>query len=266
MGQYELRKKALEKIKSIDSNKENYIIIHYACENFKIGQTISAIAVRQYEDGQTESFSLNKTAQLLNIDQKNIKENFDCIEKKMLDDFFSYVYQHINNYWIHWNMSSDNFGFKALEHRYKVLGGTPTIINDSKKINLSHLFVDLFDKGYAKHPRLEDLMDKNHIKPLDFYPGFDKNPDKIDEIDLLHLGRYKEIQISCLRKVDIFANFLNLAIDDKLKVRTPKYKRYGSNIKGRLAALSEYIWFKPVTYLITFLIGYFLEKFLDSFF
>ncbi|EJG4475940.1 hypothetical protein M9729_002279, partial [Enterococcus faecalis] len=56
MGQYELRKEGLELLKKIDTNRDNYIIIHYACESFKTGQTITAIAVRQFRDGQTQSF------------------------------------------------------------------------------------------------------------------------------------------------------------------------------------------------------------------
>lgn len=266
MGQYELRKEAVALLKKIDTNRDNYIIIHYACENFKLGQTISAVAVRQFRDGQTQSFSLNKTAQTMGISTKEIPSQIEKVERKMLDDFFKYVESHKTYNWIHWNMSSDNFGFKGLEHRYEVLQGTPIIIDDSRKINLSHLFIELYDKGYAAHPRLENLMEMNYIAPKDLFPGFTDEQDVLDETDLLHKGRYKEIQISCLRKVDVFSNFLNLAIDDTLIVKTPKRKRYGLTIKGWLAALNEYIWFKPITYLTTFLIGYFLEKFLDIFF
>ncbi|MET1991107.1 hypothetical protein [Enterococcus faecalis] len=266
MGQYELRKEGLELLKKIDTHRDNYIIIHYACESFKKGQTITAIAVRQFRDGQTQSFSLNKTAQILNIEPENISSNMKKIETKMLDEFFKYVEHHETFHWIHWNMSSDNFGFKGLEHRYRVLQGTPVIIDDSKKINLPHLFIELYDKGFAAHPRLENLMEMNHILPKDFYPGYSDDPNITDETDLLDEGRYKEIQISCLRKVDVFSNFLNLAIDDNLIVKTPKTKRYGLTIKGRLVALSEFIWFKPVSYFLTFVIGYFIEKLLDSFF
>lgn len=266
MGQYELRKEAVALLKKIDINRCNYIIIHYACENFKLGQTISAVAVRQFSDGQTQSFSLNKTAQILDISPEDIPSRLKEIERKMLDDFFRYVESHSSHNWIHWNMSSDNFGFKALEHRYQVLKGSPVVIDDSKKINLSHLFIELYDKGYAAHPRLEDLMEMNHISPKDFYPGFSDDPEVFDETDLLHQRRYKEIQISCLRKVDVFSNFLNLAIDDSLIVKTPKIKRYGLTIKGMLASLNEYFWFKPVTYFFTFFVGYFLEKVLDHFF
>lgn len=266
MGQYELRKNALSELKKIDSNRINYVIIHYTCEDFKIGQTISSIAVRQFNDGQTESFSIDKTAQVLRIDPTDIKENIENIEKRMLQDFYSYVNQHRSKNWIHWNMSSDNFGFKALEHRYKVLDGEPIIIEDSKKINLSHLFIELYDKGYAKHPRLENLMSMNFMNPLDMFPGFNKETDVTDEIDLLHQERYKEIQISCLRKVDVFANLLNLSIDNKLIVKTPKLKVYGNTIKGKAAALNERFWFKPLTYLLTLLVGYFFEKIMDLFF
>lgn len=188
------------------------------------------------------------------------------LKKKLLSDFFSFVERNKSKVWIHWNMSSDNFGFKALEHRFRVLGGIPVIFDDSKKVNLSHLFVDLYDKDYAKHPRIDDLMKMNHIKPHDFFPGYSDKPDITDETNLLQQGRYKEIQISCLRKVDVFANFLNLAIDDELVVKTPRWKRYGITAKGLWAALNENFWFRPATYLVTLLIGHFFQKIMDFIF
>ena len=116
MTQYEERKRALEILKEIDERPEKYIVIHYTCDNFKISQTITSIAVRQLQDGQTESFSLYRSlAQFLHISENEMNENLQKIEKKMLTDYFSFVKKHPNKIWIHWNMSSDNYGFKGLK-------------------------------------------------------------------------------------------------------------------------------------------------------
>lgn len=267
MTQYEERKKALEILRKIDERPEEYIIIHYTCDNFKISQTITSIAVRQLHDGQTESFSLYKSAQFLHIPENKMNEKLPEIEKKMLTDYFSFVKKHPKKIYIHWNMSTDNYGFKGLEDRFRVLGGRPTQINDEYKIDLSNTFIRLYGKGYAKHPRLENLMKKNHIShPNDFLPGFDNDPSITDEPDAFHTGKYKLLQMSCLRKVDIFNNFLNLAINKQLKVYTPWWTFYGSTLRGKLAALNERWWFKILTYFGVAFVGYIFNSIMDHLF
>lgn len=85
MGQYELRKKGLSTLKEIDLKRENYIIVHYACDSFTTSQTISSICVRHFGDSQTESFSLNKTSEELNIPTNEIASNLPEIEKKIIE-------------------------------------------------------------------------------------------------------------------------------------------------------------------------------------
>jgi hypothetical protein len=41
----------------------------------------------------------------------------------MLDGYFAFVEAHRDSTFIHWNMRDENYGFAALEHRYRVLGG-----------------------------------------------------------------------------------------------------------------------------------------------
>jgi hypothetical protein len=65
--------------------------------------------------------------------------------------------------YLHWNMRDINYGFAALEHRYRVLGGGPIVIEDDKKIDLARLLIDVYGVGYAGHPRLVQLLAMNHI-------------------------------------------------------------------------------------------------------
>ena len=80
MAQYEKRKKAVSTLKEIDTRPDNYIIVHYTCDNFKVSQIISSIAVRQLADGQTESFSLYKAAQEMNI-ENDVADNLPFLIK-----------------------------------------------------------------------------------------------------------------------------------------------------------------------------------------
>ena len=267
MAQYEKRKKAVSTLKEIDTRPDNYIIVHYTCDNFKVSQIISSIAVRQLADGQTESFSLYKAAQEMNIENDASPNNKKKNEKKMLSNYYKFVNKNLEKKWIHWGMNSDNYGFKAIEHRYRVLGGRPKYIADDKKINLASLFIDAYGKGYAKHPRMESLITKNKISsPNDFLPGYNNNPDTLDEVKALHQRQYKLIQMSCLRKVDIFENFINLAINKQLKTYTPWIKIYGLSIKGILASLNEQWWFKALTYIVVAVAGYFFNNYMHSIF
>lgn len=268
MTQYNDRKNALKTLKEIDTRLDKYLIIHYACDDFKESQTITSIAIRTLQNEQSISFSLQQSADQMSLSIPNIDaESLKLIEKDMLAQYFLFVKSHPKKIWIHWNMSNNNFGFQALEERYVILGGTPEPIDPDNVINLSHLFIKLYGKGYAKHPRLENLMKKNNISsPNDFLQGYSSNPEIFTEVQAFKNGQYKLIQLSCLRKVDIFNNFLTLAINNKLKTFSPFFEPYGVTLKGMWATLNEKLWFKFVLFFLTFFAGYFLEKLLDCFF
>ena len=130
------------------------MIIHYSCESFydiKDGHTprITSIAVYAYATAQTDSFSIHKVAEKSHIQISDIELHYDELEKKMLDEFFAYAKEHSNFFWIHWNMRDINYGFKAIEHRYSVLGGIPYNIPDEKKIDLARQLINCYGVGYA---------------------------------------------------------------------------------------------------------------------
>lgn len=124
--------KTSKTLEQIDKKRDKYLIIHYSCESFynkTDGKSprISAIAVQRFDNSQTDLFSLHKSAEL---------------ELAMLTDFFDFAKINNEKYWIHWNMRDSNYGFKALEHRYRVLSGNQpsTFVPDNKKIDLARLF------------------------------------------------------------------------------------------------------------------------------
>jgi len=48
---------------------------------------ITSIAIRHYSSGQTHSFSIRKIAEIRKISNHNIQENYDELEKQMLDHY-----------------------------------------------------------------------------------------------------------------------------------------------------------------------------------
>lgn len=72
----------------------------------------------------------------------------------MLQEFFEHARGNQGMKYLHWNMRDINYGFAAVEHRFRVLGGEPFVIADDRKIDLARLLIDIFRVGYAGHPRL----------------------------------------------------------------------------------------------------------------
>jgi hypothetical protein len=140
----------------------NVWVIHYSCESFydrPNGQSprITSIAVRKLDSAQTRSFSIHQIAERRKVPSGEIEAHYDTLEREMLDAFYDHVRSFQGTKYLHWNMRDINFGFAAIEHRYRVLGGDPVVIEDERKIDLSRLLIDIFGVGYIGHPRLESL-------------------------------------------------------------------------------------------------------------
>lgn len=150
----------------------------------------------------------------------------------MLDEFYAHVGAHRGDTFLHWNMRDINFGFAAIEHRYRVLGGEPEVIDDGRKVDLSRIIISIYGVGYIGHPRIEKLMDKNNITPLDFMTG-------AQEAAAFDVGNYVGLHQSTLRKVDIFANFAARAIDRTLKTNTTKWQMHGGTLYSAVNWVAE---------------------------
>jgi hypothetical protein len=191
--------------------------IHYSCESFydlPDGRSprITSIAISNLDNAQTESFSIHQMAELRGtaMTKEAIEPLYNELEREMLDDFYTYVKGQLTQTFLHWNMRDKNFGFQAIEHRYCVLGGSPLIVPDDRKVDLSRLFIDLYGVGYIGHPRLENLLVKNHIAARDFMTGK-------QEAEAFVAGKYVDLHRSTLRKVDVFCNLASRSHDEKLQ-------------------------------------------------
>ena len=214
-------------LSQVVNNAANVVVIHYSCESFYerangSSPRITSIAVRNLASGQTASFSIHQVAERNNaLSSEGIEANYDTFEKDMLDQFYDYVAKHQDHTWLHWNMRDINYGFQALAHRYRVLGGTPTDIHESRLCDLARLLVGLYGIAYIGHPRLARLIEKNKISDRDFLTG-------AAEADAFERREYVKLHQSTLRKVDILANIVERAANGTLKTNARLREIYGS--------------------------------------
>ena len=218
----------------------NVWVIHYSCESFydrPNGQSprITSIAVRKLDSAQTRSFSIHQVAERRKVTSDKIEAHYDTLEREMLDAFYDHVRSFQGTKYLHWNMRDINFGFAAIEHRYRVLGGDPVVIEDERKVDLSRLLIDIYGVGYINHPRLETLLTKNSIRPLDFLTG-KQEAAAFDERNFVGLHQ------STLRKVDVLANIADRACDRQLKTNTTWWEMHGGRVRAASNWLVENKW------------------------
>jgi hypothetical protein len=216
-NQFMRHRKAQAKLKEIFESADKAAVIHYSCESFydlPDGRSprVTSIAVRNLDTGQTESFSIHQRAELRRIPmtQADIEPYYNELESEMIQAFYDYVKLYPAKMYLHWNMRDKNYGFQAIEHRFRVLGGDPFVIEDSKKVDISRLFIELYGVSYIGHPRLEKLLEANKIEARDFLNGAGEAKAFVD-------GKYVDLHRSTLRKVDVLANLASRAYDEKLK-------------------------------------------------
>lgn len=238
MSFIESQRAARQQFSFLHKKKEQVVLIHYSCESFydsEDGRTprITSIACRNFESAQTRSFSIHQVSELPKFADVDAWENYDDIEKELLDQFFSYVQQHVAHaYWVHWNMRDINYGFQAIEHRYEVLGGAPVEVQDERKFDLARMFVARYGKRYARHPRLESIMKINKITDKDFLSGK-------DEAYAFKDRKFLALHQSTLRKVDVISSLLEAEISGHLKTNAKWWDVHGGSAR---LVWEKYFW------------------------
>ncbi len=240
----------------IFDNSKSSVIIHYSCESFYRNEEdklktienaideksrkeaiqkpiagkddgtsarITSIAIRNLSDAQTVSFSVHQIAEEKGILFDEISEHYDDLEKTMLERYFQYIATRLHFNYIHWNMRDVAYGFAALEHRYRVHKGNPTLIPDEKKFDLARALITLYGINYIDHPRLEKILAYNNITMKDFLKGS-------EEAESWENKEFVKLHRSTLRKVDSMAGVFQRVIDKKLKVKTNWFQQNGYSI------------------------------------
>ena len=231
------RKAAIRKLNEIQQRPTEWRVIHYSCESFydrKDGTSprITSIAVRDYSTGQTQSYSIHQVAERSDVAIAEIGQNYDSLERHMLEEFYDALRKDPRAKYIHWNMRDVNYGFQAIEHRIRVLKGEPIVVSDDRKLDLARTMVDKYGKGYVGHPRQPSLLKKNSIKPKDMMSGQ-------EEADAFDSANYVGLHQSTLRKVDVIHNVAELAINDTLKTDATWIELNGGRFKGLFSWLAD---------------------------
>ena len=141
----------------------------------------------------------------------------------MLEEFYSFVSQNQSSYWIHWNMRDINYGFLAIAHRYRVLGGEPATIPESHLYDLASKLIDIYGGAYVSHPRMERLMEISHISGKDALSGK-------EEAQAFEKQEYVKLHLSTLRKVDVIHAIADRELDGTLRTNVRTRDILGTSI------------------------------------
>lgn len=252
MTRFTEHRKAKQVLSEIEKHPDKYLVIHYSCESFinTHGKSprITSIAVSFLESGQRKNFAIHQIAEIEEIEPKNILDNYEQLEKKLLANFYEFVNNHNEYKWIHWNMRDSNFGFEAISQRFKVLEGSPISIADKDKVDLSKLLLKLYGENYIDDPRIVKLMQLNDIHPNAFLNGK-------QEAEAFESGKYVELSRSSSEKVNVISTFLNRATQNTLKVKSKKVEIYGNSLFGYISLVSDKSWGKILIWTLNLLIG-----------
>lgn len=101
-----------------------------------------------------------------------IEEEYDVLELTMIDEFVDYFErQPPGTKWLNWNMRDSNYGFPAISHRHRVLGGSGNVPTEDNCADLAVLMKGLYGYNYMPHPRLPNLVDLNGLSRQHFLTG-----------------------------------------------------------------------------------------------
>lgn len=239
------RKHAHDELRKIFSNATHSVVVHYSCESFfdtKDGKSprITSIAVRNFETAQSTSFSIHQYAEIKKIVNSEIDANYEEIEKDMLDSYFEYMSTHQGLNWVHWNMRNINYGFSALEHRYKVLGGSPFVLDDTKKFDAARYMSKIYGRGYANDPKIMDLASLNNYDSTYLLSG-------AQEAESFKKGEYLKLHQSTLKKVDVLSYILEATSKGSLQTRASFWNIYGVHPKILIEIIREHWIFGLLT-------------------
>ncbi|MDP2385463.1 MAG: hypothetical protein Q8M29_03770 [Bacteroidota bacterium] len=254
------RKQGVELMAELFKDKAKCYIIHYSCESFitNHGRTprITSICIRNLRTAQTKSFSIHLQAQVAGLDFNNLTiEQYDTLEKEMLNDFSSFTRQSPSHKWIHWNMRDSNYGFEAINNRIKILQGQIFDISDDFKYDLPIILGQIYTFGYEKNKpkgRLLNLAERNNITTQTALTGG-------EEATAFDNKEYLKLHVSTLRKVDIIASIIHRIENEELKVNTPRKHIYGLTMPGIFILVKETPWLLFLIGILGYFIGSALE-------
>lgn len=252
------RAKSRKKINDVYEDSLRAYVVHYSCQSFYdnpsgTSKRVTSVAVRNLQSAQTKSWSIHQSAELVG-ELHSITDNLDRHEMRMLEGYFGFLEAHRDATFIHWNMRDENYGFAALEHRFRVLGGQPFELLDDRKLDLAREVVSLYGLGYVPHEsptgkkgRLMVLVEKNHMADIGALQGQ-------EEAEAFERGEYLKLHQSTLRKVDILHNIFDRVHAKTLKTDASFADKYGIHPVA-IAEVVKNHWLTTVLLLLAAICG-----------
>lgn len=200
----------------IKKNPENFYIIHYSCQSLNddnegLSPRITSIGITHFATEQTVSFSTHAIAEEMAIVREHVQMEFDKVEEKLLRDFYSFVRDRRDKFWVHWNMRNLTYGFEHLEHRYRVLGGADaSVIPVERRINLNDMLTIRYGADYAAHPKMRNLMELNGGVHRNFLTGS-------EELQAFKNNEFIRMHNSTLCKLGFFHSAIRKVLAGRLK-------------------------------------------------
>ncbi len=237
LSRIQKRRIAKGKIKEIINNLNNLLVIHYSCESFNNrpegkSPRITSIAVKDMHTLQTKSFSIHLLAEIGRKSLSEIENDCDQLELEMLNTFYYFVEHHQQSKWLHWNMRDQNYGFEALAHRLRVLGGEPCAIAPIDLFDLARILVDWYGANYIENSRLEKLIDLNEITKTNFLKGE-------EEATAFKNKDYYKLHLSTLRKVESISKIFDKITDGTLKTKATFKGKYGNWLQYLIEKITD---------------------------
>ncbi len=179
--------------------------VHYACENFNLLKDrpaeISCVAFAEVTTGEVRAFA-----------QADIGEPS---EEFVLQAFFKHLQETQQSLIVHWNMNNADFGFQAMESRWRFTQKTsvaPYAVPRTRLVDLDDLVGEIYGKGYADHPRLTSIAALNEYQSPNMLSGK-------DEAERLSTKSFNEIRRSVSEKAKLIAFILKRVIAGTLETK-----------------------------------------------
>lgn len=226
---------SVSELKFLEDNESSLYVIHYSCQglnddNEGYSPRITSIAALHMASSTMHSFSVHLVAEIQKIGREEIHKHYDEIEAIMLEDFYEFIRNHQDCFWLHWNMSNINYGFETIEHRYRVLTGKqPPKVEDSKKHNLSSIISGIYGKKSFDLPRLPSIMACNGGAHRDNLTG-------AEEAEAFKRKEYLKLHKSTMSKVYFFQSIYHKVQQRKLKTVRSNYPEKLRRAVGSLPA------------------------------
>lgn len=197
MSDIELRIRELEATNLIK-------VIHYACESWFIVKdrpvTISCITIIDFRTHEEICFSLTDAS--------------EDPEEKLLERYYLYLRQSPDARYVHWNMNTSDFGFEAINNRYRYLyeSEPPYSVPQEMRYDLDDLLQYRYEQNYIEHPKLYEMAALNGYQKRYMLTGK-------EEAERFAKKEYGDIKRSVIEKAHLIAFLTKRFLDGTIETK-----------------------------------------------